>query len=362
MHRMSDIAADIGGTLVGDGDLVIARATEPSLAGPHDLAVALSGAFLAQLADSQARAAVLLDGTDWQDLDIDVAVLVPRGRLAMAKLTQVMNDAFDKTASHHPTAVVDATAQIADGVALGAFCTVGAGVIIGKGSTIGAYVSLASGTQLGQDCRIADRVSILANCQIGDRVVIHPGAVIGADGFSFVTAQPAHVEIARSSLGVGPAPVLDDPRWHKIHSLGGVHIGDDVEIGANSAVDAGTLRATKIGTGTKLDNFVHVGHNAIVGEHCLLCGQVGVAGSAIIGDRSVLGGQSGVADNTNVGSDVVIGGASAVLSNVPNGRVMLGYPAMKLTTHVETYKALRRLPRMMSRMLAAKTGSQTPDE
>jgi UDP-3-O-[3-hydroxymyristoyl] glucosamine N-acyltransferase len=134
--------------------------------------------------------------------------------------------------------------------------------------------------------------------------------------------------------------------------LGGVLIGDDVEIGSGTTVDAGTIRPTRIGDGTKIDNMVMVAHNAVVGRHCLLCGHSGVAGSSVLGDRVVLGGQSGVGDNLTVGDDVVVTGGSSVLSNVPSGRVMMGNPATRMDLQVESYKALRRLPRVL-RDLAA---------
>jgi UDP-3-O-[3-hydroxymyristoyl] glucosamine N-acyltransferase len=126
-----------------------------------------------------------------------------------------------------------------------------------------------------------------------------------------------------------------------------VEIGDDVEIGSGTTVDAGTLRPTRIGDGTKVDNMVMVAHNAVVGRHCLLCGHSGVAGSSVLGDRVVLGGQSGVADNLRVGDDAVIAGGTSVLSNVPAGRVMMGNPAMRMDASIESYKALRRLPRLL---------------
>jgi UDP-3-O-[3-hydroxymyristoyl] glucosamine N-acyltransferase len=170
---------------------------------------------------------------------------------------------------------------------------------------------------------------------------------IGGDGFSFVTAEASNVEKARETLGEGAMTAPADPRWHRIHSLGGVVIGDDVEVGANSCVDAGTIRPTRVGSGTKIDSLVQVGHNVIIGAHCLLCAQAGVAGSTVLGNRVVVGGKAGVADNLKIGDDVVLGGGSVVLSNVPAGRVMMGYPATKMATHIEGYKALRRLPRIL---------------
>ncbi|MEO1706053.1 MAG: UDP-3-O-(3-hydroxymyristoyl)glucosamine N-acyltransferase, partial [Pseudomonadota bacterium] len=185
----------------------------------------------------------------------------------------------------------------------------------------------------------------------GDRVVIQPGAVLGGDGFSFVTPEPSSAEVVRDTLGEQGAAAAQP--WARIHSLGGVEIGDDVEIGANATIDRGTIRATRVGAGTKIDSLVQVGHNAQIGAHCLLCAQSGVAGSTTLGDHVVLAGHAGIADNLTVGDRVVIGAASAVLSNVPSGRVMLGYPATQMKANIESYKALRRLPRDLASLKKA---------
>jgi len=180
--------------------------------------------------------------------------------------------------------------------------------------------------------------------QIGDRLLCQPNAVIGADGFSYVTPETSRAEAAREALGAVEA---EAQAWIRIHSLGAVTIGDDVEIGANATIDAGTIRPTRIGSGTKIDNLVHVAHNCEIGRDCLFAGQVGIAGSVTVGDGVILGGKVGVVDNIFIGDSVVAGGATVIMSNVPKGRVILGYPAVKMETHVAMYKALRRLPRLM---------------
>jgi UDP-3-O-[3-hydroxymyristoyl] glucosamine N-acyltransferase len=153
------------------------------------------------------------------------------------------------------------------------------------------------------------------------------------------------VETARKTMGdQGDSKAQS---WLRIHSLGAVEIGDDVELGMNSTVDNGTIRNTVIGDGSKLDNLVHVGHNTRVGRDCLLCGQTGISGSVEIGNNVVLGGQTGVADNLFIGDGVIAGGGTKILSNVPAGRVVMGYPAVKMETHTEMYKAQRRLGRLM---------------
>jgi UDP-3-O-[3-hydroxymyristoyl] glucosamine N-acyltransferase len=134
--------------------------------------------------------------------------------------------------------------------------------------------------------------------------------------------------------------------WVRIHSLGAVCIGDDVELGAGSTIDRGTIRDTEVGSGTKIDNLVQIGHNVVVGRDCLLCAQAGVAGSSRLGDRVVLAGHAGVADNLVVGADAVISAATKVLSNVPPGKVMMGYPAVAMESQLEIYKVQRRLPRL----------------
>ncbi len=345
-HTIKEIAAALGAEALGAVDLRVSGAAEPASARPDQLALAMSPAYGEALRAGSARAAVIWPGADWQELGLQAAIVTPRARLAMARLTQML-DTGPEPAGVHPTAHIDPTAQIGTGVTIGAFSVVGAGAVIADRCHIADHVSVAAGVTVSADCRIFAGVRLQKGTKLGARVILQPNVTIGGDGFSFVTAEPANVEKARESLGEANMQAPDDPTWHRIHSLGGVDIADDVEVGANSCVDAGTIRATKIGQGTKIDSLVQVGHNVIVGEHCLLCAQAGVAGSTVIGDRVVVGGKAGVADNLKVGDDVVLGGGTIVLSNVPAGRVMMGYPATKMQTHIESYKALRRLPRLL---------------
>ena len=185
-----------------------------------------------------------------------------------------------------------------------------------------------------------------ARVRIGARFTAQPGAVIGGDGFSFVTPEVSGVERARETLG--DQGDVQKQSYARIHSLGSVTIGDDVEIGVNACVDRGTVRDTRIGNGTKLDNLVQVGHNVVVGNDTLLCGQVGIGGSTVIGNNVVLAGQTGVGDNLFIGDNAITGGGTKVLANIPAGRVMLGYPAMKMESQMEVYKGLRRLKRLFA--------------
>lgn len=348
-YRISEIATALSGQWVGDGDLVVAKANEPALASDRDLAVAMDPRYGEDLSKGQARTAILWEGADWQALGLEAAIFVQRPRLAMAALTQHLKADQKPEPFIHPNALIAADATLAPGCRVDAFAVIGAGVYIGAGTWIGAHVTIGTGAELGTDCVVQAGGRIGNNVVIGDRFHGHPGCVIGADGFSFVTAEKSAVEEVRENLG-GGTPGPSDQTWLKIQSLGSVRIGDDVEIGANSSVDAGTLRATGIGDGTKIDALVQVGHNVQVGRNCLLCAHVAVGGSACLGDGVVLGGQAGVADNITIGDGVVAGGGSKILSNVPKGRAILGYPATRMETELERYKLLRRLPRLLQKL------------
>lgn len=347
-HTIRAIADALGAEAAGDLDMQVSGAAEPAKAGANDLALAMSPAYAEGLKRGGAQAALLWPGADWQGYGLRAAIFAPRGRLAMAGLSQMMDAGPLIAPGIHPTAVVDPSAVIGAGAAIGPFVVIEAGVVIGAQARIASHVSIANGAQIGDAALILQGVRIGARVVIGDRFICQPGAVIGADGFSFVTPEKSGVEEIRETLG--QRQEITAQSWTRIHSLGSVTIGDDVEIGANTCIDRGTIRNTEIGRGTKLDNLVHIGHNVQVGQDCLLCGQVGIAGSARIGNRVVLGGQCGVNDNIFVGDDVIAGGSTKIFTNAPAGRVLLGYPAVKMETHVEMQKALRRLPRLAARV------------
>ncbi|MCB6177045.1 UDP-3-O-(3-hydroxymyristoyl)glucosamine N-acyltransferase [Rhodobacter sp. Har01] len=347
-HTIRQIADALGAQAEGALDLVVTGAAEPQAAAPDQLALAMDPRYGDGIGKGRAQAAVVWPGADWRAMGLKAAIFAPRGRLAMAGLTRLLDPGPDLAPGLHALAVVHPSAQVGEGAAIGPFVVIGRGAVIGPRARIASHVSIAEGARIGADALILQGVRIGARVSIGDRFICQPGAVIGADGFSFVTPEKSGVEEIRETLG--SRAEIKDQSWTRIHSLGAVSIGDDVEIGANVCIDRGTIRDTVIGAGTKLDNLVHIGHNVQVGRDCLLCGQVGIAGSARIGDRVVMGGQCGVNDNIFVGDDVICGGATKIFTNAPAGRVLLGYPAVKMETHVEMQKALRRLPRLAGRV------------
>lgn len=341
---IKQIADALGAEAAGDLSFVISGAAEPADASPDELALAMSEKFAGALPDGQARAAILWEGADWNALGLKAAIFATRPRMAMSGVTSMLDPGQGHAAGIHPSAVVDASAELAEDVSIGPLCVIGARVRIGAGSVIGPHCAIGTDARIGANAMLREMVSIGARVQIGDRFIAQPGARIGADGFSFVTPEVSGAENVRKSLGdQGDAK---SQSWVRIHSLGSVTIGDDVEVGANCTVDSGTIRNTEIGNGTKLDNLVHVGHNTRVGADCLLCGQAGISGSVEIGNNVILGGQVGVVDNIFIGDNVIAAGGTKILSNAPAGRVLMGYPAVKMETHTEMYKAQRRLPRL----------------
>lgn len=344
-HNLTEIAAWLGARLEGKGDLVVTSAAEPAMAGADELALAMDPKYAEGLRQGKARAALLWEGADWRELGLEAALFVPRPRFAMAGLTRMLDAGPGIAPGVHPSAIIDPSAMVGTGAAIGPFVVIEAGARIGENARIGAQCYIGAGAVLGADCLLMPGARVGARVRIGARYIGHFGSVVGGDGFSFVTPDKSTVETARETLGTAAPAVAQS--WTRIHSLGAVDLGDDVELGANSTIDRGTIRDTRVGRGTKIDNLVQIGHNTQIGEDCLICGQVGIAGSARIGNRVVLGGKVGVSDNIFVGDDVVAGGSTKIYSNAPAGRMLLGSPAMRMDSQIELYKAQRRLPRLL---------------
>lgn len=344
-QRLADIADATGLTLVGDGSMVIQGVAAPAAAGRDDLAVAMDPKYGDALAAAPCRAAVVWAEADLDQLGLDGALTVDRPRVALARLTQAFQPDQGPASGVHPSAVIDPSAEIGPGAAIGPLVVIGPGATIGARARIHAHVSIGMGTTLGDDVLLHAGVRIGADCQLGNAVIVHSNAVIGSDGFSFEPPERGAVEAAKRTGSIDGA--TQTARFLRIHSLAGVWIGDDVEIGANTAIDRGTLAPTKIGHGTKIDNLVQIGHNVDIGETCLICGHCGIAGSVRIGDRVVLGGKTGIGDHLTIGSDVVCAAGSMVGTNISARSVMMGVPAIPRDTFVRQLMAARRMPRAL---------------
>lgn len=345
--KLRDIAAALGGQLVGNGDLDIARPVHPAAArSAADLAIATDPKLVPLLHESAARVAVVADGVVIPEGVLDAWVTVGRPRYAMAGVTELFQYPVILEAGIHPSAVVAADAVIGDGARIGPLVYVGPGAHIGARTILMPQVTVGAGTRIGCDglvhsgARIGDRVTI------GDRVILHFNASIGADGFSFVTPERGSVESAKATGRVESQNLT----LRRIHSLGAVTLGDDVEVGANTAIDRGTLSDTRVGSGTKIDNLVQIGHNVQIGMMCMICGEVGIAGSVTVGNRVVLAGKVGIADHVAIGDDTVVGAYAGVAGDIPPRSVVLGQPAMPRSRFFEQLKHLGRLRALFADM------------
>ncbi len=342
-RRLADLAEAIGAPLVGDGDIVVRGIAHPAQAGADDLALAMEPGAFAALAGTRARAAVVTeDKRDALGESVAGALVVRRPRHALARLLALFTPPPRIQPGIHPTAVVDHTASVGDGVSIGPFCHVGAGAVIGAGTVLMAHVTVGAEARLGDHCLLHAGVRLGERVVVGHRAIIQANAVLGADGFGFATPEQGNIEAARSGGAISGAGI----EIVRINSLGTVVLGDDVEIGACTTVDRGTLGATTIGSGTKIDNQVQVAHNCRIGENCLIAGCCALSGSVTLGNRAVLAGRVSIADHVTVGDDAVIMAGSGLARDMPPGTVFGGYPAMPKQQKIEELLYLGRLKRM----------------
>ena len=313
--QLSTIASALSAKVSGDGSLDIGRIVHPADAeGSGDLAVALSQEAQAHLAGTRAGA-MLIPATTSPPKGAAAILYGGNERVAIAVLTALFDPGPAHAPGIHPAAVVAPDAVIGAGASIGPAAVVGPGSTIGAGTVILPHVSVGAGVTVGRDCVLHPGVRLEDRVRLGDRVIIHCNTVIGSDGFSFIPVSNPD----------GSNNGLDLPK--RTHSLGTVIIADDVEIGAGTTVDRATLRATRIGRGTKVDNQVQIAHNVVIGENCVICGMSGIAGSVVIGDRVVLASGVGIAPHLTIGDGATIGASAGVASHVPAGAVFTGTPA-----------------------------------
>ena len=320
------IAAQLRGEVLGDASIQITGLASVDSARVGDLTFAEKETHFAA-AEQGAAAAILVSGPFVSSNK--VIIRVPNTRVAVARLLPLffpsdpVEAGIDPGAVIHPSAQIDATAYV------GPHC------VVGPRTRIGARSVLMGGNHLGRDCQVGDDVCLFPNAviyarsQIGHRVTIHAGSVIGSDGYGYV---------------------FDEGRHRKMPQVGNVVIGDDVEIGANAAIDRGALGSTVVGQGTKIDNLVHVAHNVVIGCHCLIMGQVGFAGSTRLGDYCVIASQSGISGHLKLGNQATVGAKSGVMRDIPDGGTVLGIPAMPDKQAKRQWVGVQQLPEMIRRM------------
>ena len=322
----------------------INKVLPPLLADENTLALALNEEEIGNLQNTKAQAALVPIGVSVPTV---ATIEVERPRLAMMKLLHVFYEAPDTPAGVHPSAVVHETAKLGKNVSIGPNAVVAKNAIIGDNTKLMAGVYVGSGAVIGVDCLFHPNACIGDRVKVGDRVILHHGVSLGADGFSFVTEAPSNVEQAKADgtiEGGNDAQVV-----HKIPSIGSVEVGNDVEIGANTTIDRGTIENTIIGDQTKIDNLVQIGHNCKIGKCCLIVSQVGIAGSCTIGDRVTVAGQVGIADHTNIGSDSILLAQSGISKSFGPRSVVMGTPAVPRKEFIKRMKYLGEAEEMVQK-------------
>ena len=333
---LEEITHIAGGMLTKVEDAKISQIAPPLLSDENTLALALGEEEIANLAKSKAKAALVPLGVQ---IDGFTTIEVDRPRLAMMKLLNLFYVAPVVYKGIHPSAVIDPTAKLGENVEIGANVVVSHDAIIGDGTKIAANSYIGGSVKIGKNCFFHAGVNIGDRVQVGDDVILHHGVSLGADGFSFVTENPDNIEQARKD-----GEIKETNAKHvifKIPSIGAVVIGNNVEIGANTTIDRGTIENTTIGDNTKIDDLVMIGHNCKVGEGCLIVSQVGIAGSCVIGDRVVIAGQAGLADHIEIGSDSIVTAKAGVTKSFPEKSIIIGIPAMPRKDFIKQLKTMK---------------------
>lgn len=325
-YSLKDLAVLLKGRLMGDGDILIDHVSLPDSKSKNGIAVIINKALLNQAPEG----VPLVTRDDWFPLERS-GVAVSDARMAMAALLGLFEKKPQIQAGVHPTSWVHPSARVADSACIGPMCVLSRESSVGPGTVLRARVFLGEGVKVGRDSVIEPGAVIYAGVTLGDRVLVHGNAVLGADGF-------------------GHIPACGDRGTIKIPQIGGVVIGDDVEIGACSAVDRGTISDTVIGSGTKIDNHVQVGHNVMVGENCLLLSQAGLAGSSVLGERVIMAAKSGVSDHVTVGKGAIVAALSAATKDIRPGATVSGFPARDHRRTLKNEAMLGRLAELFDRV------------
>ena len=316
-------------------DVVITRVAPPKLADEHTLALAMNEEEIENIAQSKAKAVLVPLGVNLEGIS---TIEVERPRLAFMKLLNVFYIAPDTPREIHPTAVIDPSAKLGKNVSIGANVVISRNAVIGDNTAIMPNVYIGKDVKIGSDCLFHPGVNVGDFVEIGSRCIFHHGVSLGADGFSFVTEAPNNIEQARKEGAIKETNA--QVKVFKIPSLGSVVIGDDVEIGANTTIDRGTIENTTIGNQTKIDNLVMIGHNCKIGNACTIVSQVGIAGSCKIGDRVVIAGQAGLKDHVEIGEDSIILAQAGITKSFPRKSVIMGAPAVLRKDFIKRLKYL----------------------
>jgi UDP-3-O-[3-hydroxymyristoyl] glucosamine N-acyltransferase len=325
--RLRDLAERLGCRLEGDGAIEITRVAGLEAAGPGDITFFTNPRYAAALRTTRASAVILAD-----DGSVAPCAILRSANpyLSFAHALAILSPERPVAPGIHPTAIVGRDVSLGSGVSVGPFAVLGEGARIGDRVIVHAHSVIGPDARVGDDCVLHARVSIRERSILGNRVVVQDGAVIGSDGFGFVTAS--------------------DGAHHKIPQLAHVVIEDDVEVGANTTIDRPAVGETRIEAGTKIDNLVQIAHGVRVGRHTLIAAQAGVAGSTHIGSRVMLAGQVGVAGHIHVGDGVRATAQTGIPNSLEEGAFVSGYPAIDNRDWLKASAIFRRLPELKKQL------------
>jgi UDP-3-O-[3-hydroxymyristoyl] glucosamine N-acyltransferase len=318
----AQVAELVGGALQGAADVVVSAVAPLDVATRTQLSFLADSRYASAAATTEAGVVLVTAALAPSVGHVPARVVVPAPHQALTVLLPQLYPVEAPAPGVHPTAVIGEHCALAPDAVIEAYAVLGAGCRVGAGSRIGPHSVLAPGVVVGAGCWLVSQVTCYAGTTLGDRVILHAGVRVGSDGFGYAFAGGAH---------------------QRIPHVGGCVIESDVEIGANSAIDRGSIGNTVIGAGSKLDNLVHVAHNVRMGRACLVMAQVGIAGSATIGNGVILAGQSGVAGHVCIGDGARIGAQSGALQDVPAGATYSGFPARPHQETLRGYGMVRRL-------------------
>ncbi len=335
--HLSDLAGRVGGELVvGDPSISITGAAPLSDAEQGDITLIDDPKYLDLLRSSHASAVISASRLEGFSIP---QILVPRVHDAFAVICRLFRPIYSTSdRGVHRSACIHSSSSVEPDGWIDAFTSIESGCSVGSGTRIGRGVTVMAGCKIGRDCQIFPGVTLYPGTIVGDRVILHAGVVLGAYGFGYR---------------------MSDGKHQLASQLGWVEIGDEVEIGANSCVDRGTYGATRIGSGTKIDNFVQIGHNCRIGKHNLICAHVGIAGSSSTGDYVVLAGQVGVRDHVHIGEKSMVGAQSGVAYDLEPEQVVLGSPAIPRFEQAQQFAAISKLPEMRKTLKRLETQVQS---
>ena len=330
LGTLSQLQERVGGRVIGDGSVGIARVSSVDDASDDALTFATDEKYLAAALASKA-AAVLVDASValGEGEHRKPLLVVENARAALAAFLSTLKTPRPRGPFVHETAVVEPSATIGEGVYLGAHVYVGKDATIGAGCTLGAGAFVGDGASIGEHTWLHPHAVVHERCVVGKNVVLHSGSVIGSEGFGWAFIEG---------------------RLERIPQIGNVVLDDDVEIGANTCVDRAQTGSTRIGRGTKIDNLVQIGHNCTIGMHCAIAAQTGMAGTTSVGDYVKIAGQVGTRGHMHIGSRSTIAGQSGVWGDVEEGAMVSGNPARDHREWMKAEVMVRRLPKLIARV------------